>query len=67
MSNPSFFKTLGYIQMTECGEYALVGGLCVDDRDKKLGETLLRYVEKDIGVKKVLFVQTNNPPIASRV
>jgi hypothetical protein len=68
-SDPSFFKTVGYIHMTECGEYALVGGLCVDVdyRHKKLGETLLRYVERDVGEKKALFVQTNNPTIASRV
>ena len=68
-TDPSVFKAVGYIHMTECGEYALVGGLCVevDYRHKKLGETLLRNVERDIGEKRALFVQTNNPAIASRV
>ena len=68
-SDLSSFKAVGYIHMTERGEYALVGGLCVDvdHRHRKLGETLLRYVEGDVGEKKALFVQTNNPAIASRV
>jgi N-acetylglutamate synthase-like GNAT family acetyltransferase len=66
---PSVFKAIGYIHMTERGEYGLVGGLCVevDYRHRKLGETLLRNVEKDVGEKKALFVQTNNPSLAGRV
>lgn len=68
-SDRSTFKAIGYIHMTECGEYGLAGGLCVegDYRHKGLGETLLRNVEKDAGEKKALFVYTNNPTIASRV
>jgi hypothetical protein len=68
-SDPSTFKAIGYIHMTECHEYGLPGGLCVDNdyRHRRLGENLLRYVEKDIGEKKALFVYTNNPAIASRV
>ena len=62
------FKPIGYIHMTECTDYALVGGLCVDVeyRHKGLGEALLRYVDKDIGEKKGFFVSTNDPRIASR-
>ncbi len=68
-SDRSTFKTIGYIHMTECGGYGLVGGLCIDMdyRHRGLGETLLRNVEKDVGEKKALFVQTNNPTIARRV
>ncbi|OGP88510.1 MAG: hypothetical protein A2156_03550 [Deltaproteobacteria bacterium RBG_16_48_10] len=67
-SDPSTFKPIGYIHMTKGNDYNLVGGLCVDIeyRHKRLGETLLRNVEIDIGEKKALFVYTNNPTIASR-
>jgi hypothetical protein len=68
-SDPSTFKTIGYIHMTACNNYCLAGGLCVDmdHRHRRLGETLLRNVEKDIGEKKALFVYTNNPTIAGRI
>jgi hypothetical protein len=59
-AKPSVFRAIGYIHMSECGDYGLVGGLCVelDYRHKKLGEMLLRNVEKDIGEKKpFLFMQ----------
>jgi N-acetylglutamate synthase-like GNAT family acetyltransferase len=66
--NPSTFKAVGYIHMTEYQDYGLVGGLCVgvDHRHKGLGTTLLKYVERDIKRKKALFVNTNNPTIAKR-
>jgi predicted N-acetyltransferase YhbS len=66
--DPGMFRAIGYIHMTECSHYGLVGGLCVniDHRHKGLGEALLRHVEKDVGEKKALFVYTNNPTIANR-
>jgi N-acetylglutamate synthase-like GNAT family acetyltransferase len=67
-SDPSTFKAIGYIHMTEFPEYGLVGGLCVgvDHRHKGLGTTLLMGVERDIKGKKALFVHTSNPTIAKR-
>ncbi|MCS6927457.1 MAG: hypothetical protein NZ578_16325 [Candidatus Binatia bacterium] len=59
----STFTAIGYYHVTHCGEYALVGGLCVDVRyrNQGLGEKLSRIAFRDAGDKKALFAYVGNP------
>jgi hypothetical protein len=65
----STFEAVGYYHVTFCGEYALVGGLCVDEhyRNKGIGEKLERIVFEDGGETKAFFAYVGSPTRARRV
>jgi len=74
---PSTFEAVGYYHVTHCGEYALVGGLCVNtciyrklwagrqsvlsDRGRGIGEKLVRAAFEDVGDSKAFFAYVGNP------
>ncbi len=66
---PSTFEAIGYYHVTYCGEYALVGGLCVDTRyrNRGIGEKLERIVFEDAGDTKAYFAHVGDPTRARRV
>jgi GNAT superfamily N-acetyltransferase len=71
-SSPSTFEAIGYYHVEDRGEYALVGGLCVDPRyrNKGLGEKFSRIVFEDAKAHKAFFAYLGNPiseAIAHRV
>ncbi len=55
----------GYCHATWCGEYALMGGLCVnpDFRHKGVGHALERVLMEDTGPNKAFFSHTGNPTV----
>jgi len=62
-------EAVGYYHVAYCGEYALVGGLCVDQRMRRrgIGEKLERYVYGDAGATKAYFAHVGDPTRARRV
>lgn len=60
---------VGYYHVSYCGEYALVGGLCVDPglRKRGIGELLERYVYRDAGATKAYFAHVGDPARSRRV
>jgi hypothetical protein len=63
------FEAIGYYHVTYGGDYALVGGLCVNwhYRNKGIGEKLERIVFADAGETKAYFAYVGNPARARRV
>lgn len=63
------FAVAGYYHVAYCGEYALVGGLCVDDRfrNRGIGERLERFVYQDAGETKAYFAHVGDATRARRV
>ena len=55
----------GYCHSTWCGEYALMGGLCVDPACRKLGvgHALERVIMEDVGPNKAFFSHTGIPTV----
>jgi GNAT superfamily N-acetyltransferase len=62
-------EAVGYYHVAYCGEYALVGGLCVDPRMRRrgVGEMLERYVYRDAGATKAYFAHVGDPRRSRRV
>lgn len=62
-------EPVGYYHVSYCGEYALVGGLCVatDFRRRGVGELLERYVYRDAGATRAYFAHVGDPTRARRV
>lgn len=74
---PSTFEAIGYYHVTPCGEYALVGGLCVNtgfyrklwpkrqvgsrQRNRGVGEKLVRAACEDVRGEKAFFAYVGNP------
>ena len=60
---PSTFEVVGYYHVTSYGEYALVGGLCVDPhyRQHGLGEKLSRIAFEDAQEIGAFFAYLANP------
>lgn len=63
------FEPVGYYHVDYRGDYALVGGLCVEPsmRRRGVGEALERYVFRDAGATKVYFAHVGDPTRARRV
>lgn len=68
-TEPGRFVAVGYYHVSYCGEYALVGGLCVDPRMRRrgVGELLERFVYQDAGETKAYFAHVGDPARARRV
>ncbi|MBY0276149.1 hypothetical protein K2Z84_12455 [Candidatus Binatia bacterium] len=68
-TEPGRFAAVGYYHVSYCGEYALVGGLCVDPRMRRrgVGELLERFVYQDAGETKAYFAHVGDPARARRV
>jgi hypothetical protein len=66
---PGRLTAVGYYHVSYCGEYALVGGLCVDPlmRKRGVGELLERFVYQDAGETKAYFAYVGDPARARRV
>jgi ribosomal protein S18 acetylase RimI-like enzyme len=60
---PATFEAIGYYHVYHHGEYALMGGLCVDPRYRNhgLGERLVRITFEDAGEAKAFFAYAGNP------
>lgn len=60
---PVTFEAIGYYHIYHHGEYALMGGLCVDPRyrNRGLGERLVRIAFEDAGEAKAFFAYAGNP------
>ncbi len=60
---PTTFEPIGYYHTDHRGEYALMGGLCVDPRyrNRGLGERLARIAFADAGEAKAFFTYVGNP------
>jgi len=60
---PSTFASIGYYHAYLCGEYALMGGLCVDPRyrNQGIGERLARFAFADAADAKAFFTYVGNP------
>lgn len=58
---PATFEAIGYYHVYHRGEYALMGGLCVDPcyRNRGLGERLVRIAFEDAGETKAFFAAEN--------
>jgi GNAT superfamily N-acetyltransferase len=66
---PGRLAAVGYYHVSYCGEYALVGGLCVDPamRKRGIGEILERAVYADAGDTTAYFAHVGDPARARRV
>jgi GNAT superfamily N-acetyltransferase len=66
---PGRLAAVGYYHVSYCGEYALVGGLCVDPvmRKRGVGELLERFVYQDAGDTTAYFAYVGDPARARRV
>jgi len=62
-ATPALFEPIGYYHVDQRGEYALVGGLCVDPRyrQKGLGEQFSRIAFEDARENKAFFAYIGNP------
>jgi hypothetical protein len=66
---PDRFAAVGYYHVSFSGEYALVGGLCVDARMRKrrIGEMLENRAFQDAGTTKAYFAHVGDPTRARRL